>query len=121
MKHDPQIHHRRTIRLREYDYSTIGAYFVTICTHGRECLFDEVTGGEMHLNDIGRLVEHVWLKLPEWFPHVALDEFVVMPNHFHGIICIVGAPLAAPCSESQEKSGGVKDKGAVSSSPTDQA
>jgi REP element-mobilizing transposase RayT len=103
MKYDPDIHHRHSIRLREYDYSANGAYFVTICTQGRECLFGDIVEGQMNLNDAGRMVEEVWLKLPERFPQITLDERVIMPNHFHGIICIVGVP---------------KKQGAASSAPT---
>jgi len=74
MKYDPDKHHRRSIRLREYDYSTAGACFVTICTQGRACLFGEVRDGEMWLNDAGRMLSEGWLKLPDKFPAVALDE-----------------------------------------------
>lgn len=92
MTYNPDIHHRRSIRLREYDYSSTGAYFVTICVHGRECLLGDISKGEMHLNDAGRMVAEWWMKLPGKFPVVALDEYVIMPNHFHGIVSIVGAP-----------------------------
>lgn len=88
MKYDPDRHHRRSIRLREYDYSTTGAYFVTICAQGRECLFGEVRDGAMNLNDSGCMLSEGWLKLPDKFPDVALDEYVIMPNHFHGIIVL---------------------------------
>lgn len=88
MKYDPDIHHRRSIRLREYDYSSTGAYFVTICTQGRECLFGQVLDGTLHLNDAGRMVSEWWLKLPGKFPGVALNEYMIMPNHFHGIVMI---------------------------------
>ncbi|MFA7060673.1 MAG: hypothetical protein WC156_07630 [Pedobacter sp.] len=94
MKYDPDIHHRHSIRLREYDYSSTGAYFVTLCAQGRECLFGEVYNGEMILNDAGRMVEEWWNKLPAKFQTVETDESIIMPNHFHGIIRIVEAP---PC------------------------
>lgn len=118
MTYDPDIHGRRSIRLREYDYSSASAYFVTICVHGRECLFGDIMDGVMQLNDAGEMVERVWLGLSARFPQVALDEFVVMPNHFHGIVVIknvfdtVGAPLAAPGFVSDQRSG------AASSAPT---
>jgi len=99
MTYNHDIHHRRTIRLREYNYSASGAYFVTICVHERECLFGAISGGRMRLNDAGRVVEDVWKGLPGRFPQVALDEYIIMPNHYHGIIIItddVGALLAAP-------------------------
>ncbi len=91
---NPDIHHRQSIRLRGFDYSADGAYFVTLCTQGRECLLGEITNGEMVLNAAGRMVREWWQKLPERFPHVLLDAYAIMPNHFHGIIVIVGA---APC------------------------
>ncbi len=77
---DPKIHHRRSIRLREYDYSQSGAYFITICTHNRELLFDTESVQDM--------LRKLWDKLPSKFPMIELDEFVVMPNHVHGIIMI---------------------------------
>lgn len=97
--YNPDIHHRQSIRLREYDYSGAGAYFTTVCVHERECLFGGICDGEMTLNEAGRMVESIWQAVPERFPNARLDEFVIMPNHFHGIIVItdvVGAPLAAP-------------------------
>jgi putative transposase len=118
MTYNPDIHHRRSIRLGEYDYSANGAYFVTICVQGRECLFGVIAGGEMRLNDAGQMVKEVWKGLPGRFPTMVLDEFVVMPNHVHGIICIVGAPLAAPGFESDQKGRGAESKGAASSART---
>jgi REP element-mobilizing transposase RayT len=95
MKFNPEKHHRRSIRLRGYDYSKTGAYFVTICTRNRECWLGEIVDGAMVLNDIGRIVQSVWEGLPDCFPTIALDAFVIMPNHIHGII-IVGAQFIAP-------------------------
>jgi REP element-mobilizing transposase RayT len=93
MKYNPNVHHRRSIRLRGYDYSQTGAYFVTICIQNRECLFGEIVGGEMQLNDVGKIVQMTWDALPSHYPHIELDEWVVMPNHFHSIIVLanVGA------------------------------
>ncbi|MDD3554241.1 MAG: transposase [Deltaproteobacteria bacterium] len=85
------IHPRRSIRLKGYDYAQAGAYFVTICTQGRACLLGDVVDGDIRLNDAGRMIESVWNDLPTFYPGVATDEFVVMPNHVHGIIVIVGA------------------------------
>jgi len=96
MKYDPDRHHRRSIRLKGYDYSEGGAYFVTICTQGRECLFGDIVDDEMRLNDTGTMVRDLWHEIPEHFRHADIDEFVVMPNHFHGIIVIVGAQFIAP-------------------------
>jgi putative transposase len=82
-------HRRRSIRLTGYDYAAAGAYFVTLCTHGRADLFGDIAGAEMRLNEAGRLVQEVWTGLPEHYPHVELDAWVVMPNHVHGIFFIV--------------------------------
>ncbi len=83
--------HRRSIRLRGYDYTQAGAYFVTICTYGREHLFGEVIDGVMHVNEFGQIVQEEWFRTAQVRPYVQLqpDEFVVMPNHIHGIIWIV--------------------------------
>jgi REP element-mobilizing transposase RayT len=83
---NPDIHHRRSIRLREFDYRNAGAYFVTICSFQRECLFGEVVGGEMRLNPLGMAVDACWRSIANHFSNVQLDEFVIMPNHFHGIM-----------------------------------
>ena len=93
MTYDPERHHRRSIRLKEYDYSQVGAYFITIVTQDRACLFGEIMDGKMHLNDAGRMVEKGWLELNRKFPTIETDEYIVMPNHFHGIVVIVGADL----------------------------
>ena len=79
---------RRSIRLRGYDYSHTGAYFVTVVTRHRLCLFGDVADGEARLNHLGRLVEDAWQRLEARYPYVILDEYVVMPNHLHGVIVI---------------------------------
>jgi len=89
MPYDPNKHHRRSIRLKGYDYTQAGAYFVTICTQGRECLFGQVVEGKMRVNPFGEIVVWAWNDLPNHNPHVELDAFVVMPNHVHGIVLIV--------------------------------
>jgi REP element-mobilizing transposase RayT len=89
-------YHRRSTRLRGYDYSRNGLYFITICTHQRECIFGEIIDGEMRVNKIGQIVLETWNKLPYRFPDIQLDQFVVMPNHAHGIIHIVGAIHESP-------------------------
>jgi REP element-mobilizing transposase RayT len=93
MKYDPDRHHRRSIRLKDYDYSQAGAYFVTICAHERRCLFGRIDQGEMRLNSLGMMVVNVWQDLNKRFPEVKTDACVVMPNHIHGIIWLVEAPL----------------------------
>jgi len=87
-KFDPQKHHRRSIRLQGYDYSQAGAYYVTIVTQGRECLFGEIIDGEMYLNEYGEIVQNWWNEILVHFPNVELGVFVIMPNHVHGIIFI---------------------------------
>lgn len=88
MKYDPQIHHRRSIRLKGYDYTQAGAYFITICSHQREHVFGEVVNGEMKLNAWGEIARAEWFKTAALRSYVELYEyeFVVMPNHAHGII-----------------------------------
>ncbi len=93
MKYDPRRHHRRSIRLKGYDYTRPGAYFVTICSQNRECLFGQIVNGEMRLNEFGEIVARTWYDLPNHVANVQLDAFVVMPNHVHAVIVItaVGA------------------------------
>jgi len=81
-------HRRRSIRLKGYDYSTAGGYYVTAVAFHRECLFGEIVDGEMQLNDLGRIVEACWSEIPSHFPNVEVDAFVIMPNHIHGIIML---------------------------------
>jgi len=90
-KYDPTRHHRRSIRLPAYDYTQPGAYFVTICSQNRECLFGDVINEEMILNQRGEMVERTWRELAECYPGVEVDAFVIMPNHVHGIIVLVEA------------------------------
>ena len=89
MKYNPDVHHRRSIRLKGYDYSQPGAYFITICTYRRACLLGDVIEGDMHLNPLGNMAWQCWQAIPDHFPHAVLDAFVVMPNHVHGIVWIV--------------------------------
>jgi putative transposase len=91
---NPQNHHRRSIRLKGYDYTQSGAYFVTLCTYQREEIFGTVVEGEMRLNPFGEIVREEWLKTAQIRSNVELheDEFVIMPNHIHGIIWIVESP-----------------------------
>jgi REP element-mobilizing transposase RayT len=81
-------HHRRSIRLKSYDYSRAGAYFITACTQDRACLFGEIADGAMRLNDAGRMVVEEWIKTAEIRVEIESDEYVVMPNHFHAILWI---------------------------------
>jgi putative transposase len=88
MKYNPEIHHRKTIRLKGYDYAQPGAYYITICSYERQYLFGEIIGGVMHLNLISETIQNCWHRLPQQFPFIELDAFVIMPNHLHGIILI---------------------------------
>ena len=86
MKSKSNFPRRRAMRLLGYDYTQPGAYFVTICVQHRKCLFGTITDGKMQLNEIGQIVIDCWNHIPQHFPSVELYEYVVMPNHIHGII-----------------------------------
>ena len=96
MKYDPEKHHRRSIRLKNYDYTRSGAYFATICTKDRACAFGAAENGNIRLNNVGKIAQAAWNDLPERFPSIGLDAFIVMPNHVHGIIFIIGAQFIEP-------------------------
>ncbi|PKL72573.1 hypothetical protein CVV26_00995 [Candidatus Kuenenbacteria bacterium HGW-Kuenenbacteria-1] len=97
MQYNSEIHHRRSIRLKEYDYSQNGVYFITICTQNHECLFGKIENEKMILNEYGKIVKKDWLEIPNHFPNIILDKFIVMPNHIHGIIIIDASVGAYPC------------------------
>ncbi|MHC1707343.1 MAG: transposase [Bacteroidales bacterium] len=114
-KFDPEKHHRQSIRLQAYDYSQPGSYFVTLCTYGREFLFGNIENGTMILNSFGQIARDALLKTPEIRQEIQLGEFVIMPNHVHGIVNIiektinhstVGAyghtPVGANCNSPQQ-------------------
>jgi len=104
-RYNPKIHHRRSIRLKGYDYSQAGLYFITICSQNRICRFGEIVvvgvplvgtqtnTATMILNHAGKMVEDEWLALVDRFPNMVLHEYIIMPNHFHCILEIVGVPL----------------------------
>jgi putative transposase len=99
-KFDPNVHRRKSIRLQEYDYSQAGAYFVTMVTYRRDCLFGEITDENVSLSEVGKIAEECWRAIPEHFPFVELGAYVIMPNHVHGIIVITdngrGAAMLRP-------------------------
>lgn len=98
-KFDLQKLHRRSIRLKGYDYSQAGAYFVTLVTYQRDCLFGEIRDAKMALNDFGTIADECWRAIPDHFQLVELGAHVIMPNHVHGVIVIresVGARHASP-------------------------
>lgn len=96
-KFDPQRHHRRSIRLKGYDYSQEGAYYVTIVTWRREFLFGEIVNKEMRSNQRGQIADACWREIPNHFPHVELGAYVIMPNHMHGIIVIRRGTIPSTC------------------------
>lgn len=108
MKYNPDKHHRRSIRLKGYDYSQAGLYFITMCVQNRECLFGKIENGEMILNDAGKMVEHWYYELENKFNDIKCHEMVVMPNHFHCIIenvgTVVGTDLRVCPNNESDKS-----------------
>jgi putative transposase len=121
MRYSPERHHRRSIRLRGYDYTQAGAYFITIVAHERALLFGEIVNGTMRLNEYGQIVRDEWFRTAVVRPYVMLypDEFVVMPNHIHGIIWIVGATRrVAPTYGIAPTDGGVAPTTHPSGRPT---
>lgn len=101
MVYNPLIHKRKSIRLKGYDYSKSGIYYITICCQGRECRFGEIVNNEMVINEYGKIANDEWEKLPQQFQYFELNVFQIMPNHMHGIIVLmdntVGAtPAVAP-------------------------
>ena len=88
LQYNPKIHHRRSIRLKGYDYSSAGLYFITICCQDMKCRFGKIEHNEMTLNEFGLIAQNEWGKLPERFPNFELDVFQIMPNHMHGIISV---------------------------------
>jgi len=92
--YNPNIHHRRSIRLKGYDYSASGLYFITICIKDRKCLFGNISNSKMILNDFGIVAHNHWQKLSERFINITLDVFQIMPNHMHGIL-IINPPVRA--------------------------
>jgi len=104
MKYNPLIHNRRSIRLKGYDYSKAGAYFITICCEDRLHRFGKVVDDEMILNESGKIAYNEWINLSDRFSNFKLDVFQIMPNHMHGIIVLsnVGATLAVAREEDNQ-------------------
>lgn len=101
MKFNPDHHHRISIRLQGYDYTRAGLYFITLCCHDRAHLFGEVSNSKMNLNDAGKIAEVCWKAIPNHFPEVVIHEYVIMPNHIHGIIEISGGTENGPSVEAE--------------------
>ncbi|MEI7671088.1 MAG: transposase [Deltaproteobacteria bacterium] len=111
------VYRRRSIRLPGYDYSTVGAYFITICVQNRACLFGRIVGATprgcpdspcayLEPNEAGNMVKAVWDKIPLFYPGIGIDEFVIMPNHIHGIIFVGAPPRGCPDSNGQPQESG---------------
>lgn len=96
MEYNPDIHHRRSIRLKDYDYSRLGVYFLTLCLRDKKCLLGNIASGEMVLNDAGKSVQSIWNDLSKRFSTITLDKHIMMPNHMHGIIICRGEPCVRP-------------------------
>lgn len=92
MPFNPDKHHRRSIRLHDYDYSRAGAYYITICIYNKEHLFGKIANGELQPNEYGKIAENEWIKTFQLRNNIEMDEFIIMPNHFHGIIIISNEP-----------------------------
>jgi len=123
MKFDPEIHRRRSIRLRDFDYTRKGAYFVTVCVQHRECLFGNVEDSRMAFNDAGEMVRSIWEELPERFPNLVLDQSMVMPNHFHGILFLtdsfpVGASLVGALNRADRTCRAATNRAGTRPAPT---
>ena len=101
------------MRLRGYDYSSQGAYFITICTYQRACIFGKIIDDQMQLSPFGQIAKDCWQQIPTHFPNVDLNEYVIMPNHLHGIIGIK-YPVADGQLKTTEKFGNMMRPGALS-------
>jgi putative transposase len=86
---------RKRLRLPHYDYSTTGAYFLTICVKNMKPLFAQIQNKELRLSDPGKIAEQTWLNLPNHYANIKLDEFIIMPNHMHGILWILDKPTSS--------------------------
>jgi len=95
----------KAIRLPHHDYTGAGAYFVTLCAHGRKCIFGNISKGEVVLNDIGQIVAHEWQKSAEIRKEIVLDAYVVMPNHLHGIVIFPEEKAGCPTSTEETRAG----------------
>lgn len=115
-KYNPEIHRRRSIRIQDYDYSREGFYFITICTFNHECFFGYIENDEMVLNKFGKIAYYEWLQTGEMRENVVLREFVIMPNHIHGIIEINDSIRRGTMLLVHQR--GTKDQGTYQRAPT---
>ena len=119
IKYNPEIHHRRSIRIKEYDYSHEGLYFITICTFNHACLFGHLDNGDVVLTAYGEIANTEWLKTGELRSNISLHEFVMMPNHMHGIIEIDGSTCRGTIPRALVHRG-AKEEGTLQRAPTEQ-
>lgn len=117
MKSNSYIYGRKSLRLKSFDYSQVGAYFITTCTRKRKSFFGDISGGEMRLSDMGTIAMEYWERLPRRFPCVSLDECIVMQNYLHGIITIVGVQFIAPQNVNLLRVHNVMNEGAINRAP----
>ena len=117
-KYNPKIHHRRSMRLNDFDYAQDGYYFVTICTKNKIKQFGKVADGEMILNEYGKIVVSEWKNTQNIRKNVQLDEFVVMPNHIHGIVIIDHNDGRGVSHTPSLKDYNTKDQGVYQYAPT---
>ena len=110
---NPNIHHRHTIRLKGYDYSQSGLYYITICCHVKMCYFGDIENKKMILNDIGEIAYNEWIKLPKRYFNVSLDIFQIMPNHIHGIIILNNTFVGAGLAPAQNNQGVAQNKNTI--------
>ena len=110
MVYNPEIHHRRSIRLKEFDYSSAGAYYITLCSFNRENIFGELENGRVFLNEDGEIAREEWGKTAEIRRGIELDEFVIMPNHVHGILWIEGRGTKHRAPTEEEGDTGTKHR-----------
>ena len=96
MRYNPKIHNRQSTRIKGFDYSSEGYYFITLNTQNREHLFGEIKNKRMYLNEAGRIAAKCWQEIPNHFPDAKIDEFVIMPDHTHGLIEIVSPDESCP-------------------------
>jgi putative transposase len=125
-RYNPEIHHRHSIRLQGYDYGQAGLYFITICTWHRKHIFGFIQDGEMRLSRLGKIARDEWFRTSELRPNIELAEFVVMPNHIHGIVAIQPSNQAAlphapkePPTEQLRESTQLSGQGTPSCAPTE--
>lgn len=117
-KYNPRLHHRRSIRLKGYDYAGTGLYFITVCVHNRQCLFGEIQNGAMHFNEWGTIAHGQWEKIHERFSGIELDVFQIMPNHLHAIVHIIGGGVGAPLAGAPDADAAATNGAGVNPAPT---